>query len=155
MSHWNYFSLQKYYFMKAVYFFFTQNSCFRKPLLKKMCYALETFITRGIARAFLGGQFEDKFEKIKKNEEMLSSCPPKSKNLAMELFITGSNRLLQVSHKKKNIVWLSTSNRPWFWKSEKRFVCLFVFFFSILLYKRIPTLLLEIPEKGFCFFFFL
>ena len=89
--------------MKAVYFFFHSKFMFYKTPFEKKCYALETFITRGIARAFLGGQFEDKFEKIKKNEEMLSSCPPKRKNLAMELFITGSNRLLQVSQ-KKNIV---------------------------------------------------
>ena len=48
--------------------------------------------------------------------------------------------------KKKNIVWLSTSDWPWFWKSD------FFKLFFILLYKRIPTLLLEILKK---FFFFI
>ena len=53
--------------------------------------------------------------------------------------------------KKKQIVCLSSSNRPWFGKSARSFS----FFFPILLYKRILTLLLKIPEKGVFFSFFL
>ena len=58
-------------------------------------------------------------------------------NSILILYISKS---FQFMAKKKYIVWLSTSNRPWFWNLKKGF------FFSILLYKRIPTLLLEIPE---------
>ena len=75
-----------------------------------------------------------------------SSPPPKHQIDRRVLWVWRFRpKLLFRPKKKKKVVWLSSTARPYFWKTGKKF----------LLYKSIPRLIFGIPKSFFFSFFFL